>query len=43
MHKIISNHQFCLIGKVADLLDVLEDLSNQYTTVKSLIEHHLES
>ncbi|WP_255547765.1 hypothetical protein [Crassaminicella indica] len=43
MYKVITTNQFYLIGKVSDLLEILEELSNEYTTVTSLIEDHLKS
>lgn len=41
MIKIVLPNQFYLIGKVSDLLEVLEDYSEKYTTVKALIEDQL--
>lgn len=43
MYKIITQNQFYLIGKVSDLLEVLEDICNKYSTLESLIEDHLKS
>lgn len=43
MYKIITHNQFILIGKVSDLLIALEDISHEYTTLKSLIDNHLKS
>ncbi|TCO79833.1 hypothetical protein [Marinisporobacter balticus] len=42
MYKVVTHNQFYLIGKVSDLLEVLEDLSHEYTTLKDLIEDHLK-
>jgi len=42
MLKIVFHNQFYLIGKVSDLLEVLENYCEQYTTVKSLIDDHLK-
>ena len=42
MVKIVFKNHLYLIGKVSDLLEVLEDYSEQYTTVKSLIDDHLK-
>jgi hypothetical protein len=42
MYTIISKKQVYFIGKVSDLLEVLEDLSNTYTTVQSYIDAQLE-
>ncbi len=42
MYKMVfHNHLFC-VGKVYELLELLEDLSNQYTTLENLIEDHLK-
>lgn len=43
MYKIVTHNQLYLIGKVSDLLEVLENLSSQYTTLEALIEDHLKS
>ena len=43
MLRIIKKNQVYFIGKVSDLLEVLEDLTTQYDTVKSFIEAELKS
>ncbi|MBS3995289.1 MAG: Z-ring formation inhibitor MciZ [Alkaliphilus sp.] len=41
MIKIVLPNQLYLIGKVSDLLEVLEDYSKKYATVKELIEEQI--
>jgi hypothetical protein len=42
MYKIITTNHLCFIGKISDLLEVLEDLSKKYTTLHALIQDHLK-
>ncbi|KXG76821.1 hypothetical protein AN619_08130 [Thermotalea metallivorans] len=41
MYRVIMKKQIYFIGKISDLLEMLEDLSNQYTTLQSMIDDHL--
>lgn len=41
MIRIIAKNQIYFIGKISDLLEVLEDLGKQYTTVEAAIYDHL--
>lgn len=43
MYSVIMKNQIYFIGKISDLLEMLEDLSDQYTTLQSMIDDHLES
>lgn len=43
MYTIISKKQVYFIGKISDLLEVLEDLSNTYPTVQAYIDAQLEA
>ncbi len=42
MYRIISKKQVYFIGKVSDLLEVLEDLASTYPTVQAYIDAQLE-
>ncbi|WP_257785964.1 hypothetical protein [Geosporobacter ferrireducens] len=41
MLRIITKNQIYFIGKISDLLEALEDLGNQYTTVEDAIHDQL--
>ncbi len=41
MLRIIAKNQMYFIGKISDLLEVLEDLGKQYTTVDNAIQDQL--
>lgn len=43
MLQIIKENQLYYVGKITDLLEILETLSQKYTTVKSLIDDRLKS
>lgn len=41
MLRIITKNQMTFIGKISDLLEVLEDLGKQYPTVEAAIQEQL--
>ena len=43
MLRIVKKNELYLVGKVSDLLEVLEDYSQEYTTVQALIDDHLNN
>jgi len=43
MLRIVKKNELYLVGKMSDLLEVLDDYCEQYTTVKSLIDDHLSN
>lgn len=42
MYTIISKKQVYFIGRISDLLEVLENLANTYPTVQAYINAQLE-
>jgi hypothetical protein len=41
VHKIICNNKFFLVGKVKELLEALEIVSKDFSTLKDLIDSEL--
>jgi hypothetical protein len=42
MYKIVMHNQLYFIGKISDLLKILQDISNKYVTLQSFIDSQLK-
>lgn len=42
MYRIITSNQLYFIGKVSELLEMLQDISMEHLTLRSFIDSHLK-